>query len=357
MRLLMLPRYDRLGASSRLRMLQYVPQLQAQGFEVDVAPLLDDGYVSDLYAGRVSVAKVARAYLRRLRQIFTARHYDVVWVEKELWPWLPAPLELMGLPASTPVVADYDDAVFHRYDQHRSGIVRHLLGRKIDAVMRRADRVTAGNEYLAAHARTAGSPNVDWLPTVVDLECYPVHTQKSDTQEVVIGWIGSPATADYLQMLVPVLLELGYHHRIRCLAIGARPDQVQGTPFEAVEWHEVQEVALLGELDIGVMPLPDAPWERGKCGYKLIQYMACGLPVVASPVGVNDVIVTAGENGFLASNAEEWIDALQQLIADPELRNRMGRAGRRKVEDVYSLQAQAPRLAKILRDAAHKELG
>ena len=356
MRLLMLPRYDALGASSRLRMLQYVPALQAEGIEVDVAPLLADGYVNDLYAGRVSVAKVARAYARRLRLMLEARSYDVVWVEKELWPWLPAALELMCLPASTAMVADYDDAVFHRYDQHRSGVVRHLLGKKIDAVMRRADRVTAGNDYLAARAKAAGANSVEWLPTVVDLERYSPRKARSETQEVVIGWIGSPSTAEYLELLTPALEALAGQHRIRCVAIGARPDQLATTPFEAWEWSEDNEVALLEKLDIGVMPLPDAPWERGKCGYKLIQYMACALPVVASPVGVNDVIVVPGENGYLASTTEEWTNMLQQLIVDPELRGRMGQAGRRKVEDVYSLQAQAPRLAKMLREAARKGL-
>ncbi len=356
MRLLMLPRYDAMGASSRLRMLQYVPALQAQGFEVEVAPLLADGYVSNLYAGRVSVAKVARAYFRRLRQMLSARSYDVIWVEKELWPWLPAPLELMWLPAATAVVADYDDAVFHRYDQHYSAVVRRLLGKKIDAVMRRADRVTAGNEYLAAHARAAGARAVEWLPTVVDLERYPARKPRDAAQEVVIGWIGSPATAEYLNQLTPALEVLATQHRIRCVAIGARPDQLGATPFEAWEWSEDSEVALLNKLDIGVMPLPDAPWERGKCGYKLIQYMACGLPVVASPVGVNNVIVVAGENGYLASTTEQWTHRLQPLIVDSGLRSLMGGAGRRKVEEVYSLQAQAPRLAKMLREAARKEL-
>lgn len=348
MRLLMLPRYDALGASSRLRMLQYVPALESQGFEVDVKPLLDHDYVPDLYAGRVSMLKVARAYARRARQMLSAKRYDVVWLEKEVWPWLPVYIENAWLPRSTRLVADYDDAVFHRYDQHPSALVRGLLGQKIDRVMRRADLVTAGNGYLAERANAAGARRVEWLPTVVDLDRYPAPIRRSSTGPVTIGWIGSPATAGYLQLLTPALQALAARHSIRCIAIGARPDQLNGTPFQAWEWAEGKEVALLGLFDIGVMPLPDEPWEQGKCGYKLIQYMACGLPVVASPVGVNREIVIPRENGALATTTEEWIEALERLVGREGLRHSMGAAGRRKVEETYCLKAQAPNLARFL---------
>lgn len=354
MRLLMLPRYDALGASSRLRMLQYVPALEAQGFEVDVKPLLEDGYVSDLYAGRISIAKVARAYVRRARDLLPAKRFDAIWLEKEVWPWLPAPLDISSLPRSTGLIADYDDAVFHRYDQHPSALVRGVLGQKIDKVMRRADLVTAGNRYLADRAIAAGSRRVEWLPTVVDLDRYPAQRRISPAGSVTIGWIGSPATAGYLRLLTPALEALGRRHAIRCVAIGARRDQLDGTPFEALEWNESSEVEMLGLLDIGVMPLPDEPWERGKSGYKLIQYMACALPVVASPVGVNSELVIPRVNGALATTAEDWINALEPLVCQAGLRQAMGAAGRRKVEKTYCLQVQAPRLAGLLRQAGMK---
>lgn len=356
MRLLMLPRYDATGASSRLRMLQYVPALERSGLEVTAAPLLDDGYVADLYAGNVSARKVLRAYGRRLRRLRDARRFDVLWVEKELLPWLPHWLEQLPVPGAVPVVVDYDDAVFHRYDQHRSGIVRGVLGGKIDAVMRQAAMVTAGNDYLAQRARVAGCRQVEWLPTVIDLERYPPqsNTAKAD---VMIGWIGSPATANYLRPLAPALEALARRHPLRCVAVGARPDQVEGTPFEALPWSEEGEVASLRAFDIGIMPLPDAPWERGKCGYKLIQYMACGLPVVASPVGVNATLVQPGVNGELVTSTEQWIEALGSLIVDPALRGRLGAAGRQQVEQVYSLQAQAPRLVAMLQDVAARRHG
>ena len=357
MRLLMLPRYDALGASSRLRMLQYVPSLERNGFETVVAPLLSDGYVADLYAGNVSAPRVLRSYAQRLARLAGSRRFDALWVEKELLPGLPHWLERLAVSGAPRIVVDYDDAVFHRYDMHRSGTVRTLLGRKIDQVMRRADLVTAGNDYLADHARSAGCQDVQWLPTVIDLDRYPLLPRPAQADAVTIGWIGSPATAGYLRPLAPALEALAQRHSIRCVAVGARPEQVQGTPFQVLPWSEANEAALLRAFDIGIMPLPDAPWERGKCGYKLIQYMACGLPVVASPVGVNITLVQPDMNGELATSTQQWTDALERLILDPALRERLGAAGRQQVEQVYSLQAQAPRLVAMLRGVSERGQG
>lgn len=349
MRLLMLPRYGALGASSRLRMLQYVPALRAAGIDVAVSPLLDDGYVRNLYNGSVSIPAVARSYWQRLRQVRSMRGFDVVWLEKEAWPWLPGWAETLLLGRSARLVVDYDDAVFHRYDAHRSALVRSMLGRKIDGVMRRADVVTAGNAYLADHARNARSEHVEWLPTVVDIERYPMRQLGRHDLTVVVGWIGSPSTAHYLRDVSPALAALQAAGTIRCVAIGARADQVIGTPFEAEPWQASTEAAQLQGFDIGIMPLPDEPWERGKCGYKLIQYMASSLPVVASPVGVNLDIVADGGNGYLASAHDQWTNAISELAGDRALRHRMGQAGRQRVEETYSLQAQAPRLVSMFK--------
>lgn len=349
-KLLMLPRYGPLGASSRLRSLQYVPLLQGAGFQVDVMPLLSDSYVAGLYAGKISAMGVALSYCRRLIKLLKSRRYDLLWAEKELFPWLPAAFDLSLIPKRTALIVDYDDAVFHRYDEHPSWLVRATLGTKIDAVMQRANLVTAGNDYLAQRAVNANSRRVEWLPTVVDLGRYSTGKPTKQNGQVVVGWIGSPSTAAYLKIVGPALSRLATLYPLRCVAIGARPDQVAGTPFEALPWTEATEVNLLQQIDIGIMPLPDAPWERGKCGYKLIQYMACGLPVVASPVGVNKQIVVDGHNGFLATTEPEWGSALTSLVVDAALRKRMGTAGRKRVEEVYCLNVQAPRLFAMLND-------
>lgn len=353
MRILLLSRYGRLGASTRMRSLQFVPYLSANGCEVVHAPLLDDEYLHGRYRGRVHYGRVLRAYIGRARTVLSAPRYDLVWAEKELLPWLPAVIELGLLPKRVPVVVDYDDAIFHRYDEHQSPLVRRILGRKIDAIMRRATVVVAGNDYLAGRARGAGCRRVEVVPTVVDLTRYSVKPASSDGPATV-GWIGSPATAGYLQMVAPALRSLGTSSAIRYKAIGARPDQVAGTPFEAVAWSEDGETEQLRSLDIGIMPLPDEPWERGKCGYKLVQYMATGLPVVASPVGVNRELVDSGVNGFLAESEAGWATAVETLAGDSELRRRMGMAGRARVEAGYSVQVQAPRLLRLFKELSRR---
>lgn len=351
MRILALTKYGPLGASSRLRTLQYLPVLRAAGLTIDVRELLDDRYVQDMYAGRISAVHVAKRYVKRFRDLLRASRYDLIWVEKEILPWVPSLIELAILPKAPRLVVDYDDALFHRYDQSRSWAVRRLLGSKIDGVMHRADLVLAGNDYLAARARAAGSRHVEWLPTVVDLARYKFAPDSfaGRSGPVRIGWIGSPSTAEYLQPYIPIFNELATSDDVQFIAIGARPEQVEGTPFMAVDWVESDEANLLSTLDIGIMPLSDAPWERGKCGYKLIQYMACGLPVVASPVGVNNSIVTHGKNGFLASTETEWKQALSCLLNDATLRRTMGQHGRNTVQQTYTLQRQAPRLQALLR--------
>jgi glycosyltransferase involved in cell wall biosynthesis len=348
MRVLLLSRYTRLGASSRLRFYQYLPFLESHGIDVSVAPLFGDDYVKGLYRGNVPIVSVLNSYMARVGAILRAKRFDVVWLEKEMLPWLPASFEFGLFPGGVSMVVDYDDAVFHRYDQHQFSWVRALLGKKIDAVMRRADLVIVGNDYLGDRARQAGAQRVELLPTVVDARRYAAVDSAPD-RPVIIGWIGSPSTAKYLRFVAPALREMINTRGARVVAVGAKSEQLQDLSIEVKPWSEQVEVSDIQQFDIGIMPLPDESLERGKCGYKLIQYMACGKPVVASPVGVNMVIVREGVEGLLPIDLSQWAEALRNLCDDPSLRKRLGLAGRKRVEAVYSLQVAAPRLEELLR--------
>jgi glycosyltransferase involved in cell wall biosynthesis len=290
-----------------------------------------------------------------MRALARLSRYDLVWIEKEALPWMPASIEL-GLfkMAGARIVVDYDDATFHAYDRHRNPLVRRVLGAKIDRVMKAADLVIVGNAYLGARAKAAGARRIAELPTVVDLRNYPPapRRQKGGGEPLTIGWIGSPLTSSYLDLLRPALAELTAHIPLRLLLIGAAPTALAGLPVERVAWSQDTEAAEIARCDVGVMPLPDLPWERGKCGYKLIQFMACALPVVASPVGANRDIIVPGETGFLAARGADWVSLLSRLHHDPQLRRRMGEAGRRRAEQLYSLQITAPRLVDLLRRLA-----
>jgi glycosyltransferase involved in cell wall biosynthesis len=329
-------------------MYQYIPYLKKAGIEVSVAPFLDDTYLSTLYAGkRQSRSALAGYYLRRISCLLESGSFDLVWIEKELFPFLPAWGEKLLHLFKKKYLVDYDDAIFHNYDLHGNWAVRFFLSKKIDAVMKHASLVIAGNEYLAARALQSGAGRIEYLPTVIDLERYRV-SAKHSTRPFTVGWIGSPSTGKYLRGLKSVFDDFCRSGASRIILIGISDSGLDGIPVEYRTWSENTELDSLSDCDVGIMPLFDSPWEQGKCGYKLIQYMACGLPVIASPIGINRNIVDHGTTGFLADTPEEWLSALTALRDNPALRKRMGEEGRHRVEERYCLQVTAPRLAELM---------
>lgn len=353
MKLVILSRYSRLGASSRLRMLQYIPALSSAGFDVDVAPFFDDGYLERLYAAEPMGMVTIGYFIARIRKLVALKSPDLIWVEKEAFPWLPWPIERAVLPGNVPLISDYDDAVFHRYDRHNSAAIKLVLGRKIDGVMSGSKLVLAGNQYLADRAKSAGARRVEITPTVVDTENYSTNRLPSDDGCSRIGWIGSPSTwAEYCVPILPLLTSVATEQGAMMRVIGGNQTARSFPNLEFLPWSEETEVEMIQGMDIGIMPMDDSPWARGKCGYKLIQYMACGLPVIASPVGMNSEIVEHGVNGFLADSEAEWRNALETLLSNAELRKRMGAAGRAKVEREFSLQVYGPKVAGLFREIA-----
>lgn len=355
MRVLALTKYGAEAASTRQRLLQFAPYLRDHGMEIVARPLLDDAYVRALAQGHSSSrGKIVTSYLRRLAGLVTARHYDLIWVHFEAFPYAPALERLLAIPGR-PVIVDFDDAIFHMYDRHRSPLVRQLLGNKLHPLLRLASGVTVGNDYLRQYVERFNSA-VTVVPTVVDTTRY-VPTQADRSQPPVVGWIGSPSTWRYMEDILPDILPVIKQAGASFRAVGAGPAAQRWSEIESVPWAEATEIAEVQRMDIGVMPLPEEDWARGKCGYKLIQYMACGLPTIASPVGVNSTIVQQGETGFLARTPAQWRDALQHLIADAGLRQRLGHAGRERVVEQYSLASQEPRLLDAFETAVARDKG
>jgi glycosyltransferase involved in cell wall biosynthesis len=351
MRVLLLSRYARLGPSSRIRCYQYLDYLRAHSVEVTAAPFLNNDYVSSFMAdGTRRPQHVATAFVRRVRWLLRARRYDLLWMQYEALPWLPDVVERSLTPTGVPYVVDYDDAQFHRYDEHPNTAVRRLLGSKLDRVMSRAAVVVAGNQYLAGRARAANAVNVEVIPSAVDLERFQL-TPGASEGPFTIGWVGSPISSRYLSEIAEPLREVCRSICARVVLVGAGAVDLPGVPVERVEWDEATEAQHLERFDVGIMPLTDGPIERGKCGFKLVQYMASGRPVVASAVGANQDIVRHGRTGFLASSADDWVRALQALAASPDLRRRMGASGREVVEREYSTAVVRDRLLEVFRRA------
>jgi glycosyltransferase involved in cell wall biosynthesis len=348
MRVLFLTKYGPRAATTRFRVLQYVPYLTTRGFDVAICPLLNDAYLAAKYdRGRTPALDAIRGVIDRLRTLPRARRFSVVVVHMEALPYLPAFFERALNAIGVPYVYDFDDATFHQYDRHPSAAVRWLFSRKIGRVIAGAALVTAGNEYLAEYARKYND-RVLVVPTVVDVEKFVPRHGFEPRDKVVVGWIGSPSTATYVADRAQLWRTATADGRSVLRLIGAGRAFVSANGIETRAWREETEAAEISEFDIGIMPLRDDPWSRGKCGFKLIEYLACGVPVVASPVGVNSQIVADGVNGFLCGSDAEWVDRLQRLIADARLRRDMGSRGRLDVERNWSLQVWAPRLADAL---------
>jgi glycosyltransferase involved in cell wall biosynthesis len=346
LKILFLTRYERLGASSRLRTLQYLPLFRKRGWTCDVKPLFPNSYVEAIFSGKSRLRPLLRGYLRRFFDLLRAPRYDLVWIEKETLPYLPAVFERLMDALGIKYVVDYDDALFHSYDQNRLWLIRKLMGRKIDVVMGHATAVMVGNSYLGERAKAAGARRIEFVPTVVDRD--EVARDERPPGPVVIGWIGTPYTAAYLKIIEKPLAAMQQRYGVRVRLIGSGPISLDGVQPEYVPWSEEDEWSVINTFDIGVMPLIDRPFERGKSGYKLIQYFACGKPVVASPVGVNSEIVSPGENGFLATSEQDWTEALARLVEDTDLRSRFGAAGRARFEAKYSLRPQAEKLGQFI---------
>lgn len=355
MKILVLTRYGFIGATSRLRFYQYFEHLKLNGIEYQVEPLFSDDYVKSLYIKIPPIFSIIKSYFRRILITQRSEKYDLIWIEKEMLPWLPSWLEFSLLRRNVPFVIDYDDATFHRYDQFPVKAIRAIYKNKIAKLMKKADIVIAGNQYIADYAYGYKCKRVVIIPTVVDTDKYLISSKLSLSDKIIVGWIGSPSTARYLIEIEDIIRELAKNPRIQFMAIGAHPHQLLNLPIEILPWSIETEISIIQKFDIGIMPLPDEPFERGKCGFKLIQYMACGKPVVASPVGVNNLIVNAvNNNGFLASSKKDWIKSLNLLINDFELRKVMGANGRKIVEKHFSIKIALEKLIPAFNSVTQK---
>jgi glycosyltransferase involved in cell wall biosynthesis len=354
--------------SSRVRVFQFLAPLEARGVRCEVRPLADRRYLELGYGMRRPPAAVraawvaahfARRALRRVRDLAQARRYDVLVIQKETFPFgLERLIPWLGLR----VVYDFDDAVHlaSRLPDGRGRGLRWLAeqvlrrDRGLPALLGHARAVIAGSPVLASYAR-AHAREVVTIPTVVDTEA---HTPAPLRREgpLTIGWIGAPPNAVYLEPLRPVLARLAERFPLRLLLVGPAAFECPGVEVECTGWRHygcaADEVADLHRFDVGIMPLPDTGFAAGKCALKAIQYMACGIPVVASPVGVNAEVVRDGECGYLATAPEEWEERLARLLGDAELRARLGRAGRARAHARYSIEAALPEILGVLRRAA-----
>ena len=336
----------------RYRLEQWEPLLRERGVEITWAPFEDDELHSIVYKpGRMGkkLQLVTRNLARRLSTINRARKYDLVYILREAALLGPPVFERLLHQQRVPFVFDFDDAIFVSYRSPSNGYLSYLkFASKTKTICRLASHVMVGNPYLAEYAG-AVNDNVTVIPTTIDTVKYRVSPPKTTDGPITIGWTGSFSTVQHLDTLRGALKKLAETEKFRLRVIGTPTYELSSVDVEAMQWRAATELEDLRAIDIGVMPLPDDNWSKGKCGLKALQFMALGIPTICSPVGVNTDIIQDNENGFLAMSESEWVDKLTRLLRDAELRRRLGDAGRVTVEQRYSAATQAPRVYEILK--------
>jgi len=351
--------------SPRFRVHQYLPYLLRNGMDYEIRPLLrpEQEQRWRRARGKWSRLIVLLCVLgNRVRDIKRARCFDVVFVQRGLTLFNCRGLDRLLFAQGRPVVFDFDDPVHLRPDQgFRNTLLRALQDAgQVRGIIAKSRSVIAGNAYLAEFARQHNA-NATIIPTAIDTDTHQTKSETTNDQRLtstapVVVWTGSTSTNRYANLLAPVLRRAVKRVPLRLLIISNTRSNIHdvafdGVPLEFRHWRLETEVADLQAGDIGVMPLPDDEWARGKCGVKALLCMACGLPVVVSPVGVNTEIVTDGVNGFLAGPEEEWVDKLCRLASDEDLRRRLGRTARETVEERYSVRVNAPKFLGVLENS------
>jgi glycosyltransferase involved in cell wall biosynthesis len=327
MKLLLVYQDERLP-SSRIRVLHMAPHLTGLGADCEVIP-----YPSSVGAKRGLWRRVQRA--------------DVVVLQYKL----PSMIDgFLWRTVRRPIVFDFDDAIMFRHEPVGDSYESRTRRRRFARVAGFSHAFICGNEYLASFVRPTGKK------VLVAASPVPVDVSRrefaADSEPLQVGWIGGRGNLNSLASLGDVFREMRRRHRFVLTVISDSDFDLEGCEVRNVRWSLETEGAELAKLDVGVMPLADTPWTRGKCGYKLLQYMAAEVPVVASPVGMNRTLVQHGMNGFLAASTDEWNDVLERLLADASLRQRIGKAGRRTVEQGYTYEHTARAWMGFLRDVA-----
>lgn len=355
LRVLALATYPEHAAATRYRVLQYVPLLADEGISLDVRPFLTNRVFAGLYDRRKvlrTAGGIVAGIARRTRDVLRLGFYDAVFLQREAALVGPPVVEWLAH-RRLPLVLDLDDST---YIERPSDVYGSLAAAvkwrgKTDRLIRWSDHVVCGSPAIAAHVARFGKPT-SLLPTIVDVNRVTPRTERAQG-ELVLGWIGTHSTFAYLRTLLPVFRRLAETHRFLVRIVGGAEEvKIDGVEVESLPWKLERELEDLQSFDVAVYPIVADKWAEGKSGFKSIQYLSCGIPYVASPVGVVAQIGIAGVTHLEATTEDEWYDALSRLLTDARLRGEMGRRGRAYAEEHYSTRRAAAALADVFRDVA-----
>lgn len=330
--------------SQRFRFEQYISFLKSEGYTIQFYPFINEKTWETIYSeGKIGrkIIGMLGSFLRRWTLLFKLGKADYLFIHREMAQMGPPIFEwITAKVLRKKYIYDLDDAIWlPNYSESNARFHRLKAYWKVKYCMKWADKITAGNDYLAGFARQF-NPQVQVIPTTIDTQNYHNKTIDYDNENLVIGWTGSHTTMRYLDELVPILQVLEEKHDFIFTVISNEAPTFRLKSLRFVKWSKENEIDELLKFSIGVMPLKADQWSEGKCGFKALQYMSLGIPSVISPVGVNSKIISDHENGFTPETRAQWTEALQQLILDKNLRKKLGQKGQETIEKNYSVNAQ-----------------
>ena len=334
-------RFDR-SPSQRYRFEQYFEYLKSQEIQCDLAYIINEKDDKRFYKKGDVLFKLfffIKSFFIRLKHVLKSRRYDAVYVQREAFMIGTTLFERLFKLFSGKLIFDYDDAIWLPNVSDGNKALNFLKDpKKTEKLIRMADMAFAGNKYLKEFGDQFND-NVKIVPTTIDTSWYKPGIKSAD--QICIGWTGSSTTIQHFETLLPVLnrIKARYGDKLRFTVIGDPSYINEQLNIQGIPWRSGSEVTDLQDIHIGIMPLPDNQWTKGKCACKGLQYMAAGIATIMSPVGVNKDVITSGENGFLANSDEEWFNRLSELIDDQLLREELGTKGRETVEKSYSLKS------------------
>lgn len=352
------PHPENIAPGQRLKYEQYFENWRQNGYNVEVSPFFSNRMQSILYNKKNKAEKVfwvLSAYVKRIVTAFTLKKYDLVYVFLWVTPFGYPLMEKLYVSINKNMVYDIDDAIFMKAESVVNRSIDFIRGRsKPFFLMKHAKHVIACTPFLTEVASTYNSNCTDISSTINTDTYLPVNTYSND-HKIILGWSGSHSTSPFLYLLKDVLLELQQKIPFKLLVMGDATFHIEGLDVEAIPWSVEKEIPTLQRFDIGLYPLPlDNKWVLGKSGLKALQYMAVGLPVVATAIGANYRIIENDKTGYLVKTKEEWVHQLEILMLNPALRKNIGTAARKNVVENYSIHATAPVYLDIINACCRK---
>jgi len=338
-----LPR--KVSPGQRFRFEIWEPMLKANNFQVDTFSFFGKSTHRILYEKGFILQKVIGVFyglIRRFFLLFKLRRYDFIMLQREFAPIGPPVFEwIVTKILKGKIIYDFDDAIWIPNASATNRMAGWLKCHwKIKYICSWSHKVVGGNNYLCAFAKEFNECVIK-IPTCVDTLNGHNKLKQHNNNNLTIGWTGSHSTLKYLDIVVPIIRELQEKMDFSFLVIADEKPPLNLKNWQFIYWNPETETKDLLKIDVGIMPLSTDAWSEGKCGFKLVQYFASGIPAIASPVGVNKEIIENGKNGLLCDSKEEWGKAMSQLLSDSFLREQMGLAGRKKIEAHYSVQSQS----------------